>query len=179
MAVGVTYVIRTTLPPEAVTRIGMEIYALWVEFAMGQTSLGGKRLMYPTGRYASSIEFKKTGEASVGVIADEAIAPEAKFIEHGHGAVDLKLKFQRGRPYPMHRPTGDAQHAAETGLKRVGSGPPGRQPRMWAEVRSRESSGYASIGVNSSPGSWVIPPMTPYAPSLVLSAMIRQMLAGS
>jgi hypothetical protein len=174
----VTYVIKTNLPPEAVTQIGMEIFARWVEFALGQASLGGRRLIYPTGRYASSISFQRVGAASVAIVADESVAPEAAVLEYGHGPVDLKTKLRPG-VYPMHRPPGGSAHQSATGLLRRGSGPPGMKPRMWAEIRQREASGYASVSPNSPPGSWIIPAMTPYAPAMMLAAMARSMAGGS
>lgn len=178
MTSGVTYVIKTNLPPEAVTQIGIEIFARWVEFALGQATLNGRRLVYPTGRYASSISFQRTGAASVSIVADEAIAPEAAVLEYGHGSVDLKTRLRPGT-YPMKRPHGGAAHQSATGLLRRGSGPPSLKPRMWAEIRQREASGYASISPDSPPGSWIIPPMVPYAPALTLAAMARAMAGGS
>lgn len=171
-----TYVIRTNLPPEAVNRIGLEIFARWLDFALGNTVLNGRRLVHPTGRYAASIQYKQEGEATVAIIADEQSAPEATFIESGHQAVDLKTRLQHGRAYPMHRPPGAN---LPSGLRRTGSGPPSMKPRMWADVRSREASGYASIGPNSPPGSWIIPAMPAYAPALALAAIARSMTQGA
>ena len=173
---GFTYVIRTNLPPEAVSRIGMAIFALWVDFAMGNGTLNGKRLVHPTGRYAASIEYKQMGAASVAIVANEDAAPEAGILESGHGSVDLKTKLEHGRPYPMHRTPGAPP---ATGLRRTGSGPPSLKPTMWADIRARESSGFASIGPNSAPGSWIIPPMPAYAPALALAAIARSMAGQS
>lgn len=178
MTSGVTYVIKTNLPPEAVTQIGIEIFAKWVEFALGQASIGGRRLVYPTGRYASSISFQKVGTASVAIVADESVAPEAAVLEYGHGSVDLKQRLAPG-VYPMHRPPGGAAHKSATGLLRRGSGPASLRPKMWAELRANESSGYASISPNSPPGSWIIPPMVPYSPALILAAQARSTYGGS
>lgn len=168
-----SYVVRTNLPPEQVNRVGLEIFAKWVEFARGMTTLGGRRLVYPTGRYASSIRFEKTGEASVAIIADEEIAPEALFLETGHGPIDLKTKLQHGRAYPMHRPLGGTPG---TTLRRTGAGP--AKPSMWAEVRAAGSSGFASIGPNSPADSWIIPAMAAYNPASFLASMARSMAAG-
>ena len=176
MRQGTTYVVKTDLDPAALNRIGLEIFAMWLDFAMGNKVLGGRRLVYPTGRYAASLHFRQVGEAAVAIIADEDIAPEAAVLESGHGPVDLKTKLQQGRAYPMHRPVGG--NRVPGGLRRVGSGPPGLKPRMWAEIRSREASGFASIGPNSPPGSWIIPAMPAYSPALVLSNMATAMTRG-
>ncbi len=171
-----SYVVKTNLDPEHVNQLGLEIFAKWVEFALGQQSLGGRKLIYPTGRYAASISFQKTGEASVAIIADEKIAPEALFLETGHAQVDLKTKLQQGRAYPMHRPPGNWATITSTGLRRVGAGP--AKPSMWAEVRAAGSSGYASIGPNSPADSWIIPSMPAYAPAAALAALARSKAAG-
>lgn len=187
-----TYTIQTNLPPEAVTRIGLEIFKLWVDFAMGRAAIGSRSLIYPTGRYAASISFRQEGIATAAIMSDEAIAPEAAILETGHGRIDLKAKLQRGRAYPMHRARGGT---AGTSLRRVGNpAPAALKPRattrggivqgvrhgsvrasMWAEMRSATSSGFASIGPNSPPDSWIIPPMPAYAPAANLARMAEQM----
>ena len=158
MRAGVYFVVKTDLDPAMVTRLGLEIYAKWIDFASGGLVLGGKRLVHPTGRYARSIQFRQLGESSVAVIADEDVAPEAAILESGHGPVDLKQKLQRGRAYPMHR----ALH--------------GSRPLMWAQMRN---TGYASIGPNSPPDSWIIPAMSAYGVAANLARMAAGMARGS
>lgn len=155
-----------------VTQIALDIFSKWVDFAMGRLALGNKRLVYPTGRYAASIQYKQEGES---VVAISASAPEAEILEQGHGQVDLKSRLQHGRAYPMHRPTG---FTSGTKLRRRGAGPPSLKPRMWAEIRSQEASGFASIGPNSEPGSWIIPPMPAYSPALILAAQAQAFARG-
>src|SRR5690348_13237168 len=104
MASSVTYVIRTNLDPKMVNAIGLIVFAKWLDFALGRTMLNGRRLVYPSGRYASSISYRKEGESTVAIVADEGFAPEAGILEQGHGPVDLKTRLQHGRAYPMHRP---------------------------------------------------------------------------
>ena len=172
---GKIYAVRTDLDPAGVNRVGLAIYAAWVEFALGHTALAGRKLMYPTGRYAASISFKQENESTVAIMADEGVAPEAAIIEEGHGAVDLKTKLVQGKTYLMHRKQGATKAGAAQGLKRTGGGPGGLSPRIWGEVRSSEANGYASIGPNSAPDSWIIPPMQAYSPALVLSSMAAKM----
>jgi hypothetical protein len=160
---GLTYVIRTDLPPEGVTQIALEIYARWVDFAMGGSAIGGRRLISPTGRYASSIQYKQEAEHVVAIVADENIAPEAAYIEHGHGAVDLKTRLQSGKAYRMNRSTGAA---------------PSMSPKMWGEMRRAGNTGFASFGPNSAPDSWVIPAMQAYSPALILAAQMTAMMRG-
>ena len=167
------YTVRTDLPPEMLSRVGLEIFRLWMDFAMGAGSLGGKRIVYPTGRYAAALQYRQEGASTVAIVADEKLAPEAAILETGHVAVDLKMKLMKGRAYPMHRTQGAP---ASTGLRRTGSTVrPGTRPQIWASARASEGNGFASIGPNSKPDSWIVPAMAAYSPAMVLSNMIESM----
>jgi hypothetical protein len=48
---------------------------------------------------------------------------------------------------------------------------------MWAEMRRSERAGYASIGPNSPPDSWVIPAMPAYSTAAILQAQAEAMVA--
>lgn len=102
------YVIYTDAPEESINAIALEIYRQWLSFATGKTSLGEARLINPSGKYASSISKQKTGIRQVAIIQDLDVAPEGRWIEEGHGPIDLKQKpgFWRGRSLPMHRKPG-------------------------------------------------------------------------
>lgn len=106
----------TDLRPDALTEVGLQVYQHWLAFALGKEAVGGRILMHPTGRYASSISFKKLGRYHVAIIADEKIAPEAAVLEKGHGPIDMKRYLRQGGAYPMHR--GRRQF---TGFASVGS----------------------------------------------------------
>jgi hypothetical protein len=173
MASSATYVIRTDLDPAGVTRVAVEIFVMWMRFALGEEALNGKRLIYPSGRYASSISYRQIDPVTIAIMADESIAPEAAILETGHRSFDMKTVSRlAGRGLPMHRHVGDDVHAQATGLRRIGAGPP--RPSMWAEVHERGFSGFASFGPNSPPGSWIIPPMPAYSPALTLAAIGRR-----
>ena len=187
MSDGIKYVIKTDLRPVDVTRVGVELFLKWMEFALGRGSLDGKRLVYPTGRYASSLRFEQRDEATVAIVADEAIAPEALWLEVGHGEFDLKKMAPSlsGRGIPMHRPLAAAvlspgaamAHFKATGVRRIGAGP--ARPSMWAEVRAAGGSGYASFGPDSDPDSWIIPAMPAYAPAHVLAQIAARQAAAA
>ena len=178
MSDGIKYVLKTDLRPVDVTRVGVELFLKWMEFALGRGSLDGKRLVYPTGRYASSLRFEQRDETTVAIVADEGIAPEALWLEVGHGAFDMKtVASLSGRAIPMHRPVGGTAHQARTGVRRIGAGPAG--PSMWAEVRAAGSSGYASFGPDSDPDSWIIPAMPAYAPAHVLAQIAARQAAAA
>jgi hypothetical protein len=179
MRTGFSYVVRTDLPPEAVTRIGIEIFALWLDFALGGAALNGRRLIYPSGRYASSLRLEQRGPATVAIIADEDVAPEAAILETGHRSFDMKTVTKlSGRALPLHRSIASAETARTTGLRRVGAGPPSLRPSMWAELHASTESGFASFGPNSPAGSWIIPPMPAYAPAYALAVLAKRMAAG-
>ena len=176
------YTVHTDLPPQWVDRIGLMIFTQWLEFALGQRALGGNRIVYPTGKYAASIKFRREGEATVAIIADPTIAPEAMWLERGHGPIDLKKLLTPGRGYPRHRLKASAKTNSLTGLARVGRGKApsttgqaqkmiGGGPTMWARAKAREATGFASFGPNSAPDSWIIPPMRAYSPAYILSEM--------
>ena len=177
MRTGLSYVIRTNLAPEEVTRIGVEIFVMWLDFALGGAALNGRKLMYPSGRYASALRLEHRGPSTVAILVDEDIAPEAAILETGHrSAFDMKtVDSLSGRAIPLHRPIADVETAQATGLRRVGTGPPSFRPSMWAEMRTASESGFASFGPNSPPDSWIIPPMPAYAPASALAAIARRM----
>jgi hypothetical protein len=164
------HVILTDMPPQEVSRITLEIYAKWLDFALGRTILNGRRIVNPTGRYARSLQVRWEDGIAVAVIADSAVAPEAAMIEHGHASVDLKTRLAHGRAYPMHRSTGM--------MPRVGGGPSGQRAGVWSQLRTRALTGYASIGPNSAPDSWIIPAMPAYSPASTLAAMISDEIKG-
>ena len=163
-----SYLVKTNLSPEQLSQLAIEVFVRWVDFALGGAAIGNKRLVYPTGRYAASIEYRQEGEATIAIVAS---APEAEILEVGHAAVDLKTKLQHGRPYRIHRPQGATPG---TSLRRVGTGPSSLQPHMWAVMHQRTASGFASIGPNSAPGSWIIPAMPAYSPALILATQAQQ-----
>jgi hypothetical protein len=163
----------TDLDPERLNAVGLEIFRKWIEFAMGGGMLGGRRIMHPTGRYASSIRYKRYGQAHVAIIADESVAPEALILEIGHGPIDLLTKLAAGRTYPIHR---GAQGAY------LGGGARGK--RMWAQARAAGFSGFATTptsiadrGPANTSGTgpaWTIPAMPAYSPAHILAELVRQ-----
>lgn len=102
MSDGKIYIVRTDLGPEDLHDVAMQIYAKWLEFALGEGALGGKTLKHPTGRYAAAISVTQEQDGSYLIYADDDL-PEAGILESGHQAFDLKTRFQQGRLYPMHR----------------------------------------------------------------------------
>lgn len=166
--------IHSTLDPKVVNKIAMYIFGLWIDFALGKIALGGRKIMYPTGRYAASIQYKMEGNAIVGIYADESIAKEAGILEKGHGPYDLKTRLGPGR-YPIH---GFRFGGGMTPVGRIGaSGRPTLLKRfMWARMRNSTFSGFASIGPESDPDSWIVPAMPAYAPAEILGKQMEALL---
>jgi hypothetical protein len=154
----------------------MKTFELWLAFALGQASLGGNRIIHPTGRYAASLHYKKFGFSKVAIIADERYAPEARILETGHAAVDLLTKLQPGRAYPMHR-WGGWKAPITTPLSRR------RGKRLWAVARAQSESGFARVpktrraakmNTSGTAAEWIIPAMPAYAPGRILRNLLEQ-----
>lgn len=166
------YEVHTNLNPEHLNEVGREVFTLWSEFALGLTALGGKMIHHPTGRYASSLRYRRTGRSVVTIMADEKIAPEANWIEEGHKPIDQLKSLDPGRTYPMHR---------GTQFHYVGGGAKGA--RMWAQSKESGFTGLASTpadgvprGAHNSSGTgpaWTIPAMPAYAPAKILAELIE------
>jgi hypothetical protein len=157
---GVYYEVKTSLPPEQIGQIAGEIYKMWLQFALGERTLGGRSLAHPTGKYAASIKLVKESAYAYSILADEEIAPEGGIIEKGHGRFDLKTKFKPGW-YPMHRGS-------------YGQ-PKGLGPQMWAEAREYQDTGGAFLSVNARPDSWWLPAMRAYSPARHLAQLAKTM----
>ena len=143
------YVIRTNLSMEYVNEIAAEVFAEWAAFAAGKTAANGQVLMHPTGKYASTLSMRQTGEASIAIVADPKIDIVAWLMETGHGSVDLKTKksFQQGR----------VLHSA-----------------MWAYPSRRFPNGgppFVTVGATG----WVIPPMPAYSPARTFALLAARL----
>lgn len=184
-----SYSVFTDLEPEDVDDIALEIFARWVNFAMGKEAIGGHVLKHPTGRYAQSISVQRYGKNHVAIMADEEIAPEAQWIETGHAAVDFIAMFP-GKTFKMHRadPNSDAGRLfgsagyadpIESRHNRLQTGAhisSARRRTMWAEVRDQGETGYATVPhERTRAGEWMIPAMEAYSPAGHLSALFEEL----
>lgn len=157
-----TYTVKTDLDPENLNDLAVYIFEKWIAFANGKDSLGGKRLMHPTGKYASAISMEKRPNNVIAIIADGSV-PEVGILEKGHGVVDLKTKpgfiraREEGRPLPMHR----------------AGGYPGVNV-MTAEPGHGNFNGMAFVGETG----WILPQMPAYAPGRILAKLARSITKG-
>ena len=170
--------IRTNLSPEYVHDLLLETYQMWMEFALGKSSIGGRMLKNPSGRYASAITADRGPEGNIIAVYIEPGhigSKEAAIIEHGHGPVDLKQKMLRGRTSrkiymrdPPISPMGSipgglrtlrsmTRQGGRTGMMRT-YGPMRfirRQARIWAETyRTSYSDNVRTMSRNSS--GWIV-----------------------
>lgn len=160
MPASPSYEIWANAPPEQVEAVALDLFREWLAFAEGEASIGGYKLVHPTGFYASSIRVEANPQLRlISFIADEQVAPEALWLEVGHRSVDLKQHLQQGRAYPIHR------GAPESGSR---SGPgsslhPGQFLVAWRTIGDT---------------GWVIPAMPAYAPGLHLAQEAARKLGG-
>jgi len=159
---SIVYDIWTNASPEDLTDIQLEIFRMWSSFATGGMSLNHKIIRNPGGRYARSLRMEQHGLNSVAVLADESIAPEAHFLEGGHDEIDMKKYLTPGKSYPLHYGGGEAARGV-FGAPRAGG---------------QYLTGFARMGPNSKPGSWIIPAMPAYAPGLALAQEAAKMAGG-
>lgn len=173
--------------------IGLAIFRMWSEFAIGQRRLGGRRLEHPTGTYQSSLRVEMRGMNHVAVIADTAIAPHAKFIESGHGQFDLLPYLTPGRSYPIQRTTffgdtgavtrfnvnpntGRRGRGRATGLVRAGRFVPSISGIV-RTPRSRDALGGRQNTSRRGP-AWTVPTMPAYSPARIIAGLFAQKAAA-
>lgn len=169
-----TYDIHTDMDPDMLNEVGLHIFQEWIAFALGKKELGGHMLMHPSGKYASSIQFRRYGKSRIAIYTDDAFAPEAQWIEEGHRRVDLKEDPKlRGRTLVMHRGGKGDYGSAGYGDPVMSSS---RRKSIWANVREQGFSGFATVPSHTTPenaNSWIIPRMEAYAPARILADMVR------
>lgn len=189
------YDVFTDLDPQQLTQVAVETYYKWLQFAVGDAEIGGKKLKHPTGRYAASLSWKKTGVAKVAIIADESVAEEVGILESpdGRGAYSMKDKMLvMGLPgvhmshdgflyrriplrpdqwAPKPSITADILISDSNGERLRGS-----IGRMWARARPHVDANSRIRTMSSRLGSprWVIPTMPVYAPGAILAAELKQ-----
>lgn len=151
-----SYDVWTDLLPDELSEVGWKVMQKWIAFALGQTELNSHRVQHPSGRMARAIRMEKS-PTHIAIILDESQAPEAGWLERGHGPVDLKLKLTPGRSYPMHRGGGVAGATS-----------------VWLARRS-SFTGFARVPSVITPEnaqSWIIPAMTAWEPARYLKDLI-------
>ena len=181
-----TYEVKTNLDPEQLTEVAIETYIQWLKFALGQASIGGRTLQHPSGRYAASISWKRTGVASVAIVADESAAPEAGWIEEGHTGANMKDEMLAGgkvgkdgyryRDIPIREDSDTPVFDVAKAINNARGGRlPARTGRMWAVAKAYIDPNNHLVRMTNRPGSsdWQIPDMPAYSPAANLAALLR------
>lgn len=165
------YDVFTDLNPDQLNTVGMEVFKMWMDFALGRVPLQGRYLMHPTGKYAASLQYRRWGKSRVTIMTNDKLAPEARILELGHKPYDMKKNPRlMGRTFPMHR-----------GLNVTGPVSAKRSKRIWARARSSQFNGFATVPTHITPenaDSWIIPAMPAYSPAKILSELLDQAFGG-
>jgi len=191
----ITYTVQTDLNPEQLTLVAAETYRQWLSFALGRTAIGGKTLAHPSGRYAASMSWRRTGVASIAIIADESIAKEAQWIEEGRPGADMKAamlgggKTRTSKDGHLYRII--QMRTNEKPLKfnmstivstAMGERLPAGKGRVWARPRAivdSRSTRFRTMSNRPGAAAWKIPDMPAYAPAQILSDALRTQYGGT
>lgn len=188
------YTIQTNADPAMLGIIAAEIYKQWMEFALGHEALGGKKLVNPSGKYASAISWKRTGTYSVAITADSTISKQVDTVEEGASAFSIKDAMlskkskvdkdgNRYRVIPMP-PRIDKDPGANDILKnselssfitkfsQSGQRVRKNAARVWAKPVKRTQF----VTMTDKPGSaaWAMPERPAYAPAKILHELYSQ-----
>ena len=185
------YEVKTNLDPETLTEVAIQTYMQWLAFALGKADIGGRTLAHPSGRYAASLSWRKTGEASIAIIADEKIAPEAGWIEEGRTGADMKAAMLAGgqvgkdgyryRDVPIRPESTAPDFSLQNAINNASGGHlPAKVGRMWTAAREGTDPGSRFIRMTDKPGSsaWKIPDMPAYSPAASLAALLRSQIGS-
>ena len=180
----------TDMNPEEVNILAAIVFRELLAFYLGGFSIGGKTLEHPSGRAAAALSWKRTGEHSVAIIADENAAPEIGWIEEGRKGADMKAAMlmggkvgkdgYRSRVIPI-RKDGFVSKGAEsaTVVRNGGRGEKlsARNTRMWAVPRPHvNAQAYATMSNRPGAAAWQIPDMPGYSPIKIMSDLLRQQI---
>lgn len=180
---------NSDLPPETLSILVAETYRLWLNFALGKTALGGKTLSHPSGNYAACLSWKKTGVASFAIIADEAKAPEALWIEQGkssyEGLKELMLSkgkvSKKGNRYRIIPIGNNDSPEPSLDMGSIITTPsserlPAGQARIWAKSANTGSARFVTMSDNS-PSEWILPSIPAYSPAYILSQLLKKSIS--
>lgn len=184
------YNVYTNLNPQQLSQVAAETFMTWLKFALGKEALDGKRLKHPTGRYAASLSWHKTGVNKVAIIADEKTAPEAGVLE-AVTPIDLKAKMlgkgktrigkdgYRYRVIPLKPEFNGSLALGATSVVSMSGGQRVSRSvaRMWARQAQKGSGGTRFRVMSDKPGSatWVMPT---YQPAAILAELLNSEFGG-
>lgn len=165
------------------------MYRRWIDFALGRADLGRGALKNPSGKYASAISWKKTGQYQVTIYADSNISKQVDSVEHGAKAFNIKdimlaAKSKTAKDGHKYRvipmPPQDAIQTIPTvgtvesfmaGSPKTGQHIRASVAKLWAKPVARTRF----VTMSDKPGSakWNIPARPAYAPAQILADLIK------
>lgn len=188
-----SYTIHTNLNPQQLTTVAVEVYKHWLEFALGRASIGRGVLKHPSGKYASSISWKRTGQYQVTIIADTDIAKEGEWIERGAKGFNLKeimlgqkskisKKGYRYRtvmlPPDLDNDLGAGAMMSAGPIESFVTGSANGQhvkksfAKMWSKPIKRTR--FKTMSDKPGAAAWQIPPRPAYAPAKIFANLLQQ-----
>jgi hypothetical protein len=172
--------------PAELNAVTLAIFEVWTSWALGQRTLGGRRLRQPTGTYASALRVEAEGKNHVAIFVDESVAPHAEYLETGHKAYSMldyltpgmRIPIKRtgfvagpGLRYAINPRTGQASRARSSGLYRAGR----FVSALHGIVRvPRQASGQNTSGTGP---AWTVPAMPAYSPARNIAALFGRRIA--
>ena len=171
------YLVLTDLDPQQLSEVGRLVYDSWRQFAQGQLAIGGKRLMAPTGKYASAIEYQQTGASRIAVIADPAKAKEIGILESGHGVIDMLKYLKPGTVYKIKRRTGWTTTGSGTNTKKIWGALGGTMTGA-ARTPTDNKRTPGKMNTSKTGPEWTIPAMPAYSTAEHMVDLIRNEVAS-
>ena len=183
------YDVYTTLDPEQANEVAMHTFHRWLEFALGRSSLEGKTLKNPSGRYAASLRVENNKqEHYIGIWADADEAPEANWIEYGkQGPTDLKKTMLSAFNSGVHYAKDGSVYRTIPIKIEEWHGAMADSANSFHQIGSAFGANISNFSAKDSdpdvkfrtmsskkPGSWIIPPMAAYSPALILSQDLQE-----
>ena len=183
MAKGTMYTVHTDVDPNLLGDLAKAVYKEWVSWAVGKESLGGKTLRAPSGRYAAGIQMAQTGDDVVEIWVDEADVPYAAALEYGRPEIMMRNALLFGAKSANAKTSKEGYKYKVVNIKTdtaygsmlKSSMAPTSFSKIAAQIHQLRSEEGTMRTVSSKPGSssWVTPNMSPYAPALILSKLVK------
>ncbi len=176
------YEVKTDMNPDMLTGVALRVYRKWVQFALGRTHLGGHILKHPSGKYAASIQWRRTGTATIEIFSE---APIAEMMETGRPSYSMKKMLRKMKGKNAYRiiPLGGGREqtsmytaAAMASLSKAESTAFRGAGKMWVTPSKYSPSGVKFRTMSNKPGSasWRIPRFKPYTPVKFLLQLMKQ-----
>ena len=174
-----TYEVHTDLPPDQLDKLAMDTFVRWVNFALGNESLGGKSLKPVTFSYARSIRMNQESPVGYLIESDPSIAPYAGVFDTGYDSFNIGTKMLRGKPsrvIPMPNPENPISRGKKGNLSSVSRQGNTSSPQISGKGGGKlylTSSGKTNFRTitrkNIARGVWQVPSMQAMRPAYELS----------